>query len=143
MAVVCRSPPRNANESIYRCHSGSTWHRTWIILADQLNRGQRRKTGQVLLAIGALTTIPLVINVVAIHLCVESAVLDGEIACIGWPVFRDLLFRRRRYVFMAFDLLYLKGKDLRTLPLVERKAALKKLLRRKRFTNPVPGSHRK
>ena len=30
-----------------------------------------------------------------------------------------------------FDLLYLKGKDLRTLPLIERKAALKKLLRRK------------
>jgi hypothetical protein len=35
-----------------------------LILADKLNRGQRRKTGRVLLAIGALTTIPLVINVV-------------------------------------------------------------------------------
>ena len=34
------------------------------ILADKLNRGQRRKTGRVLVAIGALTTIPLVINVV-------------------------------------------------------------------------------
>jgi ATP dependent DNA ligase domain len=35
-------------------------------------------------------------------------------------------------VFIAFDLLYLNGKDLRMLPLIERKAALKKLLRRKR-----------
>jgi len=33
---------------------------------------------------------------------------------------------------MAFDLLYLNVKDLRILPLIERKAALKKLLRRKR-----------
>src|SRR5262245_7092428 len=66
---------------------------------------------------------------------VESSVLDGEIACVddaGRPVFRDLLFRRRQYVFIAFDLLYLNGKDLRTLPLIDRKKALKKLLRRKR-----------
>jgi bifunctional non-homologous end joining protein LigD len=35
-------------------------------------------------------------------------------------------------VCIAFDLLYLNGKDLRMLPLIERKALLKKLLRRKR-----------
>jgi bifunctional non-homologous end joining protein LigD len=73
---------------------------------------------------------------IAEHLRVESAVLDGEIACVddaGRPVFRDLLFRRRQCVFIAFDLLYLNGKDLRMLPLIERKAALKKLLRRKRL----------
>src|SRR5262249_14856885 len=72
---------------------------------------------------------------IAKHLGVKSAVLDGEIACIdesGRPVFRDLLFRRRQCVFIAFDLLYLNGKDLRTLPLIERKARLKKLLRSKR-----------
>ena len=66
---------------------------------------------------------------------VENAVLDGEIACVdesGRPVFRDLLFRKSHCVFIAFDLLYLNGKDLRTMPLIERKAALKKLLRRKR-----------
>src|SRR4030095_2217389 len=39
---------------------------------------------------------------------------------------------RQQCVFIAFDLLYLNGKDLRTLPLIERKAVLKKLLRRKR-----------
>ena len=72
---------------------------------------------------------------IAEHLRVESAVLDGEIACVdddGRPVFRDLLFRKRQCVFIAFDLLYLNGKDLCTLPLIERKAALRKLLRRKR-----------
>jgi hypothetical protein len=70
---------------------------------------------------------------IAEHLRVESAVVDGEIACVdddGRPVFRDLLFRRRQ--FIAFDLLFLNVKDLRVLPLIERKAALKKLLPRKR-----------
>jgi bifunctional non-homologous end joining protein LigD len=66
---------------------------------------------------------------------IGSAVLDGEIACVdeaGRPVFRDLLLRRRQCVFIAFDLLFLNGKDMRTLPLIERKLALKKLLRRRR-----------
>src|SRR4029079_9816507 len=72
---------------------------------------------------------------IAEHLKVEDAVLDGEIACIdgeGRPVFKDLLFRKSTCVFVAFDLLYLNGKDLRTLPLIERKRQLRKLLRRKR-----------
>jgi bifunctional non-homologous end joining protein LigD len=71
---------------------------------------------------------------IAEHLRVESAILDGEIACVdegGRPVFRDLLFRRQ-CVFIAFDLLYLNGRDLPTLSLIERKAMLKKLLQRKR-----------
>jgi len=65
---------------------------------------------------------------IAEHVRIESAVVDGEIACIdeaGRPVFRDLLFRRRECVFIAFDLLYLNGKELRVLPLLERKAMLK------------------
>jgi len=69
------------------------------------------------------------------NLRVESAVLDGEIACVddsGRSVFNDLLFRRRECVFFAFDLLFLDGEDLRTLPLIERKARLKRLLRRNR-----------
>ena len=66
---------------------------------------------------------------------VEDAVLDGEIACIdgeGRPVFKDLLFRKSTCIFVAFDLLCLNGKDLRTLPLVGRKRQLRKLLTRKR-----------
>src|SRR5262244_3585925 len=69
------------------------------------------------------------------NLRVESAELDGEIACVddsGRSVFNDLLFRRRECVFFAFDLLFLNGEDLRALPLIERKARLKQLLRRKR-----------
>ena len=61
---------------------------------------------------------------IADHLGVENAVLDGEIACVddcGRPIFRDLLFHKRHCVFIAFDLLFLNGKDLRTLPLIERK----------------------
>src|SRR5215510_6270554 len=68
------------------------------------------------------------------NLRVENAVIDGEIACVdelGRSVFNDLLFRRKECVFFAFDLLFLNGEDLRTLPLIERKARLKKLLRRK------------
>jgi bifunctional non-homologous end joining protein LigD len=72
---------------------------------------------------------------IAQRLRVESAVLDGEIACVdgdGRPVFRDLLLRRRQCVFIAFDLLFLNDRDLRMLPLLERKTILKRLLRRKR-----------
>jgi len=69
------------------------------------------------------------------NLRLESAVIDGEIACVddsGRSVFTDLLFRRRQCLLFAFDLLFLNGEDLRALPLIERKARLKKLLRRKR-----------
>jgi bifunctional non-homologous end joining protein LigD len=69
------------------------------------------------------------------NLRIENAVIDGEIACVddsGRSVFNDLLFRRRECVFFAFDLLYLNGEDLRALPLVQRKARLKRLLLRKR-----------
>src|SRR2546428_11342737 len=69
------------------------------------------------------------------NLRVENAVLDGEIACVdefGRSVFKDLLFRRRECVFFAFDLLFLDGEDLRGVPLIERKARLRKMLRRKK-----------
>jgi bifunctional non-homologous end joining protein LigD len=72
---------------------------------------------------------------IAGHLRVETAVLDGQIACLdesGRPTFRDLIFRKRQCIFIVFDLLYLNGKDLRALPLIERKAMLKRLIRRKR-----------
>ena len=69
------------------------------------------------------------------YLPVEDAILDGEIACLderGRPTFRDLLLRRRECVFIAFDLPYLNGKDLRILPLIQRKSMLKDMLRAKR-----------
>ena len=79
------------------------------------------------------------------NLSVENAVLDGEIACVddsGRSVFNDLLFRRRECVFFDFDLLFLNGEDLRALPLIERKARLKRLLRRKPVSCALRRSHR-
>jgi ATP-dependent DNA ligase len=67
----------------------------------------------------------------------RSAVLDGELVVLspgGKPDFQDL--RRElgkhspKLQCYAFDLLELNGRDLRTLPLSERKALLEKLLRR-------------
>jgi hypothetical protein len=50
------------------------------------------------------------------ELKVRSAVLDGEIVCLndeGKPEFRELLFRRVEARFVAFDLLWCDGQDLR------------------------------
>ena len=61
----------------------------------------------------------------------KHAILDGEIACLddnGCSQFNELLFRRGQPRFCAFDLLHLNGKDLRQLPLIERKRALRKVV---------------
>jgi ATP-dependent DNA ligase len=52
------------------------------------------------------------------NLCVEDAVIDGEIACVddsGRSIFNDLLFPRRDCLFFAFDL-HLNGEDPRSTP---------------------------
>lgn len=64
-----------------------------------------------------------------------DAVLDGEIVVLdgyGRSQFNDLLFRRGVLYFYAFDLLSLNGEDIRTMTLLERKARLRKLIRRGR-----------
>jgi bifunctional non-homologous end joining protein LigD len=64
-----------------------------------------------------------------------DAILDGEIVALdryGRSQFNDLLFRRGVLFFYAFDLISLNGEDLRSLRLVERKARLRKLIRRGR-----------
>src|SRR5262245_53214128 len=65
------------------------------------------------------------------QLRVQNAVIDGELVCLdplGRSQFYDLMFRRREPYFYAFDLLWLNGEDLRALPLLERKARLRKLI---------------
>jgi bifunctional non-homologous end joining protein LigD len=60
-----------------------------------------------------------------------SAVLDGEIVCLnqeGRPQFYDLLRHRREPIFYAFDVLWLDGRDVRHLPLIDRKALLRSIL---------------
>jgi ATP-dependent DNA ligase len=62
-----------------------------------------------------------------------DALLDGEIVCLdsdGRSNFRKLLYRREWPFFVAFDLLRLKGVDLRERPLIERKRLLKSIMPR-------------
>jgi bifunctional non-homologous end joining protein LigD len=85
----------------------------------------------------------------AIQVKADSAIIDGEITAIdeqGLPCFDELKKTRRScaVVFYAFDLLALNGEDLRELPLLKRKAALKRILRktknnRIRFTDHMIG----
>ncbi len=61
----------------------------------------------------------------------HDAVLDGEVVCLddsGRPQFNSLLFRRAEPCFAAFDCLWLDNRDLRTLPLTERKRILRDIL---------------
>jgi bifunctional non-homologous end joining protein LigD len=64
---------------------------------------------------------------------VRSLVIDGElVACnaAGLPDFYRLHFHRHKHglCVWAFDLLHHNGRDLRELPLIERKARLEKLI---------------
>jgi len=79
------------------------------------------------------------------HIKAKTAIIDGEIAALnerGVPSFELLqrrinvadassvatLARHHPVVFYAFDLLYCEGRDLRGLPLIERKRMLKDVL---------------
>jgi bifunctional non-homologous end joining protein LigD len=65
-----------------------------------------------------------------------DAIIDGEATVLGKTGLPDFQALRRelrhhhskRLIYHAFDLLYLNGRDLRPLPLIERKAALRQLL---------------
>jgi hypothetical protein len=68
---------------------------------------------------------------IELFLKARHAVLDGEIVCLddqGHSQFNELLFRRGTPRFCAFDLLHLNGKDLRNLPLIDRKRALRRII---------------
>ena len=69
------------------------------------------------------------------HVAARSAIIDGEVvvpAADGSTDFsvlqNELKGQSTKIVLVAFDLLYLNGHDLRKLPLVERKAQLKKVI---------------
>jgi bifunctional non-homologous end joining protein LigD len=69
------------------------------------------------------------------HISAGSAIIDGEVvvpAATGGTDFsvlqNELKGKSTKIVLVAFDLLYLNGYDLRKLPLMERKAHLKKLI---------------
>lgn len=65
------------------------------------------------------------------ELSATTAVLDGELVCLddsGKPQFHDLFFRRGEPRFVAFDLLFCDGHDLRYAPLTERKHKLRSIV---------------
>jgi bifunctional non-homologous end joining protein LigD len=65
------------------------------------------------------------------ELPVKEAILDGEVVALdseGRQNFRDLLASRGNLHYAAFDALWVKGKDLRGLPLTRRKRALTSLI---------------
>jgi bifunctional non-homologous end joining protein LigD len=68
---------------------------------------------------------------IAASLDVGDAILDGEVITAdetGRPQFYDLLRQRRAPTYVAFDLIWLNGADLRPLPLSERRAHLQNIL---------------
>ena len=69
-------------------------------------------------------------DALARELGVRDTILDGEIVVMGerGPDFNALMFHRGQPQLVAFDLLWLNGRDLRPLPLWQRKRALKKLI---------------
>ena len=79
----------------------------------------------------------------------ETAIIDGEIVALdrsGKPTFDALRYRQHHgaIVFYAFDLLYFDGQDVSQYPLLARKAALKRILRkastrRIRYTEHIEG----
>ena len=68
---------------------------------------------------------------VADALAVDDAILDGEVIAAdetGRPMFYDLLRHALPAAYVAFDLLWLDGADLRSLPLQERRKRLQAIL---------------
>jgi bifunctional non-homologous end joining protein LigD len=67
----------------------------------------------------------------AASLEVTEAIFDGEVIAAdetGRPLFYDLLRRSGKPVYIAFDLLWLNGTDLRPMPLSERRTRLRHIL---------------
>jgi bifunctional non-homologous end joining protein LigD len=74
----------------------------------------------------------------------KTAILDGEIVCLdseGRSIFNELLHRKGAPTFYAFDLLFLNGRDLRQLPLLERKRKLSAVLDRSELPDVICGKY--
>ena len=68
---------------------------------------------------------------IAAELRVDDAIIDGEIVVLdddGRSLFSALMHRRGEPSFIAFDLPWLNGDDLRDLPIVERKKRLRRII---------------
>ena len=68
---------------------------------------------------------------IADELKVDNAIFDGEVIApdaSGRPIFERMLRRQGPFRYVAFDLLWLNGEDLRALPLVQRRKNLLQVL---------------
>ena len=68
---------------------------------------------------------------IAASLDVDDAILDGQVIAAdetGRPQFYDLLRHTRAPAYVAFDVMWLNGADLRPLPLTERRRCLQDIL---------------
>src|SRR3984893_2187189 len=75
---------------------------------------------------------------------VKNAVIDGELVCLdseGRSIFNELLLRKGCPIFYAFDLLYLNDRDIRQLPLLERKQKLRALLDKSQLPGVICGKY--
>lgn len=75
---------------------------------------------------------------------VRNAVIDGELVCLDSErrsIFTELLLRRGCPIFYAFDLLYLNDRDLRQLPLIERKEKLRAVIEKSGLEDVICGKY--
>jgi bifunctional non-homologous end joining protein LigD len=78
------------------------------------------------------------------ELKVKNAIIDGELVCLdseGRSIFNELLLRKGCPIFYAFDFLYLNGRDLRQLPLIERKEKLRRLIEKSGLSDLICGKY--
>jgi bifunctional non-homologous end joining protein LigD len=79
----------------------------------------------------AFRSFPDLASELALEVNADDAILDGEIVKLdtdGRPQFLDLMRRRGPFALVAFDVLFVNGKDVRGLPLVERKKLLRAIV---------------
>jgi bifunctional non-homologous end joining protein LigD len=80
---------------------------------------------------GSFRAVTTTTNQIGTELKMTDCILDGEIVALddnGIAQFKQLMYGRHDPRFYAFDILWLDGKDLRGLPLIERKAVLRKII---------------
>jgi bifunctional non-homologous end joining protein LigD len=81
-----------------------------------------------------LTRFDALCRAIAAELDLDDIIIDGEVIAAdetGRPQFYDLLRRTGRPAYVAFDLLWLNGADLRSLPLSERRRRLESIIPRR------------
>ncbi len=76
---------------------------------------------------------PALCDAIGHELKADAAIVDGEIVCLdghGRSRFNELLYRRGEPCFVAFDVLWADGEDMRYLPLIDRKLRLRSIVPR-------------